>query len=74
MANPERKILVPDSDRVSPHPSVVCSEARRLRDEILRIEDLENGRIVYGHVSRRIGVFSGCLIEIIPWKEKASFE
>lgn len=66
MATPERKILVPDGDRVTPHPSVVCSGALRLKNEIVLIEDLENGRKVSGRVSRRIGVFSGCLIEIIP--------
>lgn len=70
----ERKVLVLDSDRISPHPVVsICQEAKKLRDEILRIEDLENGRIVFGRVSRQISMFSGCLIEIIPWKEKSSF-
>lgn len=64
MANPERKILVPDSDRVEPHPVVVCGAAFKLKDEILLKEDLENGKIYDWRVSRRIGLISGCLIEL----------
>jgi len=66
MPNPERRILFLDSDRAGPHPEGICPEALRMRDEILRIEDVEHGKIYLGRCSRKKGIISGCLIELIP--------
>lgn len=66
MANPERKILIPDGDTASPHPFGVCGLALGLRDRILRLEDVKFGRIKFGRCRRREGPIKGCLVEIIP--------
>jgi len=70
MANPERKILVPDGDTAFPHPpGVVCKAALRLRDELLRIENMYYRETPIGRCSRKTGGISGCLVEIIPRKK-----
>ena len=66
MNSPERKILIPDGDSFMLHPAGVCNYALKLRDEILRQEDVVNGKIYSGRCSRRNGIITGCLIEIIP--------
>jgi hypothetical protein len=66
MTSPERKVLVPDGDIVLPHPTGVCEAALKLRDELLRIEDVEHRKIYRGRCSRRKGIIEGCLIELIP--------
>ncbi|OGD85899.1 hypothetical protein A2Z23_02985 [Candidatus Curtissbacteria bacterium RBG_16_39_7] len=66
MAASERKILFLDSDRAGPHPEGICPEALKMRDELLRIEDVEHGKTYQGRCSRRKGVIKGCLIELIP--------
>jgi hypothetical protein len=74
MSNPERKILVLDSDRTGPHPESICPEALRLRNEILLKEDLNHGRAPIGICTRRKGGINGCLIEIIPQESQKKSE
>ena len=63
-----------DSDRAGSHPEGLCPEALKLRDELLRIEDVEHRKIYRGRCSRRTGPISGCLIELIPTEFKKKSE